>query len=340
MLAMLWGRVMPDQPPVITAAAQYRDQLARQDAAALERLARAYAAIVRRLNDKIILLTEEIGATQPTRGEVVRMERYQALMQQANEELARFAVLTQATATTAADDNIATGELNARQLVSTTITGGPVIAGRFNVLPKDAIESILGFLSPDSPLWARIQELAPYTAQLVSDTIVEGVGLGHNPRKIAQEVESAFGQGLTNALRMVRTVQIYSYREASRASYVANGEVVQGWYWGAKLDRGTCISCISQHGKFFPLTERLNDHHNGRCVMIPGVKGFPPPLAMTGEEWFNKQSAADQQYQMGKGMYKAWRAGKVKFGSLTGHYADDIYGEMKRVRPLKELVDE
>lgn len=329
---------MPDQPPVITAAIHYRDQLAKQDAAALERLARAYAAIIKRLNDKILLLTDEIGATQPNKQQVLDMARYQALMQQANEELARFAALTQATAVTAADTNIATGELNARQLVSTTITGDASIAGRFNVLPKDAIESILGFLSPDSPLWARIQELAPYTAQLVSDAIVEGVGLGHNPRKIAQEIESAFGQGLTNALRTVRTVQLYSYREASRASYVANGDVVTGWYWGAKLDRGTCISCISQHGKFFPLTERLNDHHNGRCAMIPGVKGFPPPLVETGEEWFNKQSAADQSYQMGKGMHEAWQAGKVKFGAITGHYADDIYGEMKRVRPLKELV--
>jgi hypothetical protein len=238
----------------------------------------------------------------------------------------------------AADANIPLGELHARQLISSTIAGNASVTGRFNVLPKDAIESILGFLSPDSPLYKRIQELAEFTANQVTDTIVEGVGLGHNPRKIADEINNSYGQGLTNALRMVRTVQLYSYREASRASYLANSEVVQGWYWGARLDRSTCISCISQHGTFHELSERLNDHHNGRCAMIPGVKGFPPPITQVGEDWFNKQSEVDQRYQMGKGMYEAWKAGRFTFDQITGKHVDDIYGEMKVAKPLKELV--
>jgi hypothetical protein len=266
------------------------------------------------------------------------MERYNALMSQTAEELGRFTAVVQEEVLRAADVNIPLGELHARQLISSTVTGNATIAGRFNVLPKDAIESILGFLSPDSPLYKRIAELAEYTANQVTDTIVEGVGLGHNPRKIANEVNNAYGQGLTNAMRMVRTVQLYSYREASRASYMANGEVVQGWYWGARLDRGTCISCITQHGKFFPLTERLNDHHNGRCAMIPGVKGFPPPVLEGGEDWFNKQSPADQRYQMGKGMHEAYKAGKVKFADISGVHNDEIYGDMRVARPLKDLI--
>lgn len=325
-------------PPVIVASNKYREQLARQDAQALTRLGETYARIYSRLNDKIELLIVQIGDEQPTQGQVVRLERYKALMQQTAEELQRFQGVLAEEILRSVDANIPLGELHARQLLSTSLVGNASIAGQFNVLPKSTIESILGFLSPDSPLYAKIQELAPFTADEVTRAIVEGVGLGYNPRKIAKQIENAYGQGLTNALRMTRTVQLYSYREASRASYIANEDVLEGWYWGARLDSSTCISCISQHGTLHPLTERLNDHHNGRCAMIPAVKGFPPPLSMQGEEWFNKQSEADKVRQMGKGMYEAYKAGKFSFSDISGTHKDEIYGDMRVARPLKDLA--
>ena len=325
--------------PVIAAAARFRDQLAKQDAAALERLGQTYARIFGRLQDKIDLLAIEIGEAAPNKQQVLDMARYKALMSQTADELQRFTAVLQEEVLRAADLNIPLGELHARQLISSTVAGDFSVAGRFNVLPKDAIESILGFLAPDSPLFARINELAPFTAGLVTDTIVEGVGLGYNPRKIAKMIADAYGQGLTNALRMTRTVQLYSYREASRASMLAQGEdVVEGWYWGARLHGSTCMSCISQHGTFHPMTERLNDHHNGRCAMIPGVKGFPPPITQSGEEWFKEQPEPAQRAQMGKGMHEAWQAGRFGFKDITGSHTDEIYGEMKVARPLKELA--
>jgi len=329
---------VPTDPPVMVAAGRFRDQLAKQDAAAMERLGQTYARIFARLQDKIDLLVLEIGVSSPNKQQVLDMARYKALMGQTADELQRFTAVLQEEVLRAADLNIPLGELHARQLVSSTVTGDFAIAGRFNVLPKDAIESILGFLSPDSPLFAKINELAPFTAQLVTDTIVDGVGLGYNPRKIAAMVSDAYGQGLTNALRTVRTVQLYSYREASRASMLANGEVVTGWYWGARLHGSTCMSCIAQHGTFHEMSERLNDHHNGRCAMIPGVKGFPPPITQTGEEWFKAQPEAAQRQQMGKGMHAAWKEGKFSLSDITGTREDAIYGEMRIAKPLKELV--
>lgn len=327
-------------PPVIAANDRFRDQLARQDAEALERLARAYARIAKRLEDKIELLTLQIGESQPSREQVLDMTRYRALLSQTADELQRFVGVVQEEILRSADLNIPLGEYHARQLVSTIIAGDGRVAGRFNVLPKAAIESILGFLNPDSPLFARIKELAPFTAEQVTNAIVEGVGLGHNPRKIAQEIRVAYGQGLTNALRLTRTAQLYSYREASRASYVVNADVVGGWYWTARLNRGTCISCICQHGSLHPLDERLNDHHNGRCAMTPAVKGFPSPFEQTGEQWFEQQPAIDQRYQMGKGRYAAWQDGRVTFDRFSSIRTDDIYGKMRVAATLKELLGE
>jgi len=47
---------------------------------------------------------------------------------------------------------------------------------------------------------------------------------------------------------------------------------------------------------------------------------------------------ADKRYQMGKGMYEAYRAGKFTFDQITGKHVDDIYGEMKVAKPLKDLI--
>ena len=123
----------------------------------------------------------------------------------------------------------------------------------------------------------RIAQLAPYHANAIRDLFTEGVGLGWNPRKIALMIRrNGFGMSLTDALRMTRTAQIYSYREATRANYVAS-DVVTGWQWMAHVsDPRTCMSCIAKSGTVYPKGTPLNDHHNGRCTMLPVVLGRTP----------------------------------------------------------------
>lgn len=329
---------MPDSP-VITAANDYRASLLRKDAAALQRLTTAYGRIYNRLEGLIDALTMQIGEDEPTRGQLVRMERYQQLIAQVTDEITGFQALLGKEMQNAAEFGIKSGERQARELVSMVINGNTALSGRFNVLPTATIETLLGFLAPDSALYTRLQQLAPFTADLVANTITEGVALGYNPRKIARQIQSAFGQGLTSALRFQRTVQIWSYREATRASYVANSDIVEGWYWHAKLATA-CMSCVSNHGKFFPVSEPLNDHHNGRCAAIPAVRGFPNPIEQTGEQWFNGQSAEFQKQAMGVGKWQAWQDGKFGFDALSTTYDDDVYGQMRSEASLKQILGE
>ena len=177
--------------------------------------------------------------------------------------------------------------------------------------------------------------------------LIARIGLGDSPRitaaKLAGAFESALGRGLTDALRITRTAQLYSYREAARANYAANSDVVTGWYWIADMegDPEPCLSCIAQNGTRHELDESLSDHDNGRCAMVPEVLGNNPIDNMqTGEDWFNGLSEDQQRSIMGPGKFDAWQAGKFDFGQLSRLQDHPTWGQVWSETPLKDLVGE
>jgi hypothetical protein len=327
--------------PLLDAVARFRAELLRQDVQALGRLMDAYGRAYARLGYAVDALLLEIGDQAMTAGQVMRMERYKALMKQTGDELLGFQALTINEAEKAAQLGIQLGSRHGRELISYTATGTPQIAGAFNVLPRDAIQSVLGFLQPDAQLYKRLRLIAPNTASLVSDAITSGVAMGFNPRKTAAIIQDAFGNGLTDALRQVRTVQLYSYREANRATFLVNADVVEGWIWHAHLgDTRTCMSCIAMHGTEHPLTESLNDHYNGRCAMVPKVPGYDNPVKESGQEWFEKQSETRQKEHMSDAKWEAWKEGKFGLSDMPVDKNDRVYGMMKTEQSLKALIGE
>lgn len=323
--------------PVLAASRSYQAQLDRLESAATQRLIDHYLRSWRRLEAMLNALLLEIGDQPPTRGQLARMERYQALIQQITTELAGLQALT-ADEVAAAADLISLGEAHARELIGLGMGGNRQIAGMFNVLPREAIEALIGFLDPTGPLYARLRQLTAVNAEHVANAMIEGITLGFNPRKIARMVRDAFGRGLADALRFVRTAQLWAYREANRASMIANQSVLDGWVWSAAFDERVCMSCVVMHGTIHPVEKALNDHHNGRCVAIPLVIGFDNPITETGIEWFERQSAATQRALMGPGKFDAWQNGRVRLDQLTEERQDDVYGLMRGEPSLKQLL--
>lgn len=323
--------------PVLVTARNYQAQLAAAERASTQRLINSYVSSWERLEAMLNALLLQIGPNTPTRGQLVRMERYRALMAQITAELASLQGLTGAEIGEAGR-LITIGERAARELMSLQIAGSTQVAARFNVLPVDAIRTVLGFLDPTGPLFDRLRMLTGVNAQIVADALIQGITLGYNPRKIAALVRGAFGRGLADALRFVRTAQLWSYREANRASMVANQSVLDGWVWHASFDKRTCMSCIAMHGSIHPVDESLNDHHNGRCVAIPLVKGFTNPVTETGEQWFRRQSEATQRALMGRQFYEAWTSGAFDLAQMTTQHYDEVYGNMRVQTPLWQLL--
>jgi hypothetical protein len=300
-------------------------------------LIEAYARIDARARALAAPLIAEMEKNALTVGQLKRAEYYQQLIADTTRLLEEYRSYMGVEIRTVSKASIDAGLLESRRLVSMALGSDKLIATLNSINPA-VIETLLGFLDPGGPLYKKLDNLPKWTAQQMADAIIEGVGLGRNPKTIAREITRTLGMGLTDSLRMMRTVQLWSYREATRANYIANGDVVKGWQWMAELDDLTCGSCIAQHGSIHTLEEPLNDHHNGRCAQLPVVIGSPAPLKESGQEWFDKRSAEQQNNQLGKSKAQAYRDGKFEFGKLSIEKMDDVYGNMRTEAPLIDLL--
>ena len=114
---------------------------------------------------------------------------------------------------------------------------------------------------------------------------------------------------------------------------------MEGWIWWADLAGDPCMSCIAEHGTEHGLDETLNDHYNGRCGMLPKLKGEPVGVAgEMGEAWFSGLDEAKQRELMGESRWDAWRGGKFYFSDLSTVEHDDVYGDMRTEAALESLI--
>jgi len=333
---------MTDQPivDIVELAKQFRKALEAQDAKALNQIIQAYGGMYQRMQDKIRVLTLEIaGMDAPTAAAVRKLTSYKSLIASINSELTKFQGYASTVMQQAANDAIKLGAANAKLL---TLAGNPAVTALWRQLNPTALETLVSYFSEGSALMKRLDLLAGENALRVANTIIDNIALGKNPKTIAGLIQDSLGGGLTDALRMARTVQIYSYREANRASYVANSDIVTGWYWMSALDPSSCMSCIAMHGTFHTNDETLDDHHNGLCTMLPAVIGMDNPLGSdtAGKDWFESLSESEQQKYMGEGKFEAWKEGKFDFSQLSTEKENDVYGMMRGETPLKDLIGE
>lgn len=173
--------------------------------------------------------------------------------------------------------------------------------------------------------------------------MIDGIVMGRGPATTAAAIRGELGQGLTWVLNTARTAQVYSYRQATTASYIANSDIVEGWKWWAALDARVCMSCVAKHGSRHKVDEPLNDHHSGRCVALPIVSlpnGAGDIPDTTGEQWFNGLQTSQQVDLMGPAMHRAWKANEFSIQDLIEPYQDPVYGEMLRAASLKGVLGE
>ena len=263
----------------LESAEQFRRALLSKERQAAVRLVRAYGGVYQRLQSQIEALTAELDRLAE-KGELSaakagRLARLKNLEKQIAEEVTRYGAVVEAEMDAGARAAVAQAQRDAAALTQAALPGlAPVdaaIMAQWQQLNPAAVESLLGFLADDSPLRQGLRDkLGPAVAERVSEKLVEGIALGYNPRKVAKIIRDELGAGLDWSLRTARTAQLYSYREATRASYIANQDIVPRWQWRSARDERTCASCIAMDGTTHPVTERLADHWNGRCL-APGM---------------------------------------------------------------------
>lgn len=250
----------------------------------------------------------------------------------------------------------------AGELESGAITGGYGVAvsnlqagGMGVVYSQSTLEIIqAGINIVDSqPFQDAVNAWSAYHAQEVADIVVAAVARGENPRVVARLIEDYFrsrANPQADALRLMRTTQMYAVRVATANTYRENG--VSEWVWVANLgNTRTCMGCICMHGTRHPTTMALNDHHNGRCSMMPvtptyaelGFEGGTDVMAgmTSGQDWFAMQPPDVQRAIMGPQLYEAYSQGQIPFTPdvIMGTYSNPIFGNMQRPRSNEAIFE-
>ena len=329
------------------------------EAESAERMARIYARVFVNLNDELRRLADDLaGLDEISLGRAMRLARTRRILEQIGDEVARFGGVVEGEIVNIQGQALQLGIDDAIDLMEASLPPlpedtGPALVRSFTRLHTDAVETAAGLLGDDSPLIARLRVgFGPYVTEQVAEHLTDGIAVGMNPRRIARllnrNVQGGLGRGLTSVLTTIRTAQVKSYQLSNHITYAANENIVPEWVWHAQLrDDRTCMSCISKHGSVHPITEQLNDHHNGRCAPVPkaisyAALGINLPDRReeieTGESWFRRQTEARQRELMKPGKFTAWQNGEFEFSELSKPYDDEVYGELLREATLKELL--
>lgn len=207
----------------------------------------------------------------------------------------------------------------------------------------------------DSPTFTQIVNgLLPHYSDRIGAVIINGQANGLNPREVAAQIMRLFvGDGGANPAlradieRLTRTLQVYASRRATGQVYRATG--IEQWIWSAALDDRTCMMCVAMHGTVHELEREpyLNDHHNGRCAMVPvnervrelGFSGAIPRYE-TGVQWLAGQPASRQRLILGPTLYDAYVDGSFVFSpdKVTTTYTNPLFGEMRRPDTITNIL--
>lgn len=341
-------------------AAQFRRSLLMQERASALRMLEAYTVIYGRLRTDLDGLLDSLSAARAAGQDIspawlYQEQRFRLLLDRTEREMRGFAEFAGREIATIQGAAVDQAIDHAEQLILAGFGPAPqaaltqVSATLLTRLNRGAVQELVGFLSDGSPLSTLLDRYGTEARQAVERALITGVGTGLSPRETARLFRKAASTTLNDALRVSRTETMRAYREASHRSYEANADIMEGWVWHANLgDPHTCLSCVAMHGTVHRLTERLDDHPNGRCVPVVrtkswealGFEGIPDrrPAIVSGVDWFARQTPEFQLAAMGPAKYAAYREGQVSLQDFVGRRYSSRWGSHRYERSLISIV--
>lgn len=343
---------MPE-PEVVKVLLRFNRMLAALDATAANGMITAYGTAFKTLNSQTDALIAEVMGKQMSFAQMKKLERYKALLGQITREMNKFAAIAQGRIVEAQTGAVRIATAGTRTVVGAALSPGIDLAvlGQagiaWNVLPAEAFQAFVGMAGDGGPLATLLNQIGPTVRVGVTDALGEGIALGYSPRKTAKIVQRRVGMGLTRALTISRTETLRAYRESTRLQYAANPNIVKGYIRRSAQNARTCMACIALDGKRYPLTEALDEHVNGRCVLVPDTVTYkdlglnvkePPSDPFSSRDWFNQQTPAVQSNMMGTGKFKAWKNGDFQLEDMARIDRNRVWGDQAVEKSLKQLV--
>lgn len=345
---------MPE-PAVYEASRQFRQQILANERRAAAQMLHYYGGCWQQIRGSLDALQAKIADARAAGQDVspawlFQQGRLNELREQVEQQIKYFAQYAEQTIVAEQREAVDAATAHAEHLAWRGVGSTYEQISQFwDRLPTEACSDLIGFLQDGSPLHTLLDELPGQAGQRVSDALVQGLATGQGPREIARRVRREAGMPLVRALRIARTETMRAYNEATRRNYEYNRDIVKGWYWEAKCDTRTCPACWSMHGSYHKLEERLDDHIQGRCVMVPETKtwkelgfgsGVPETAArpQDGEARLWQQTEEVQRAVLGNAGYEAWKSGKITLRDFVGRRTSTKWGTMRYTRSLKDIL--
>lgn len=341
---------MPEKT-IYDIAREFDEALARDERPTLLRLTTAYGEVWKALRQELDAHLRRMAEARaaglaPTPAAIRTDARLRALLDQVEERIQAWARdvagATEALQAIGAD----LGQRYTQGVLGLSLGEHARVLGVFDRLPASAIQAMVGFASDGSPLADLFATFGADVRAAWERLLVAGIAIGRAPVEVARQVRRATGQALWRATRIARTEMLRAYREAAHQTGMQNEAVLAGWYWGASMSARTCPACLAMHGTFHPVTERLVDHPNGRCVQIWQIKPYDA-LGIEGgtdtragvpdaEAWLRSLPSEQQEAIFGKQAAQLWRDGQVRLRDFATPQHNK-WGDSYRVTTLHEL---
>lgn len=327
---------MARESEAVRKAREFREQLIRQEDAALREMSRQWVRMENKLTDQYKLLHAEIKEMME-RGEAVplqriyNLQRYQQMMAEIAKELPEYDAEAVRIITHYQRESYTLGLDAAEAVIMDTRPSDPM----WNRVGKDAAQITAGFAGNGAPLGQLLQRDYGDLGVKITDALVEGVALGKGAFATAKDMRDAMGMEYNRSVRIARTEINRAYRIANADQYAKSGVVTKVLRLCAK-QANTCLACLMMDGDEVP-GGVLDDHPNGRCATIAVTVGGIYPQWEHGDVWFEQQDETTQRAIMGPGRYELWKKDGIDPRQMVMMKPNDVWGGSPTVISEREL---
>lgn len=237
---------------------QYMDNMRKREAYEMVLLSKRWEQVIGSLENLIKSLSE---LPIMTPNQLIRLSIYKEFMNTANYELVKYASYS-ANVISSTQLEFAKNGLNASYETLSLFNVS------FNKLPFEAVTQMIGKTQDGSPLAEVLLKRYGDSIEKATQILIESNAMGRNPLVTARLIGEDINGSLYNTIRIARTEQIDSFREASRAGYIESG-IVKGLNLVPEPD--ACPICLGVAEKNpYPLDYGFDElHPNCRCPFSP-----------------------------------------------------------------------
>lgn len=220
-----------------------------------------------------------------------------------------------------------------------------------------AVEQLIEYPFNGANFSSRLWRHKDHLKQQLDEALTQALIQGKNPKVLAKEFASKFGQKEKDAYRLIQTEASYITEQAAQKAYGEDG--VKEYQWLAALDLRTCPLCRPLDKERFIVGKGIvgktlpPKHPRCRCTTVPydpddidpefdtrlarfneNEKNIEVPASMSYKEWYDKY-VINTEYELEEKKLKNASADKQQYEEYRKILNDDVPKNLDEFQKLK-----